>query len=60
MESEYKKLSEDPVRVMVSTRIDERGKFMIGMIPFKPGMIVERCNRKYQIDANGQQRRVKE
>ncbi len=50
---------EDPPRVMVATRHDENGKLMIGSLPFKPGMIVERCGKKYQIDERGVQRRMK-
>jgi len=46
-------------RVMVLTRRNEKGELIIGCLPFTPGMTVERCGRKYQIDAKGQQRRVR-
>jgi len=36
------------------------GKLMIGSVQFTPGMVIERCGRKYTVDKHGTQRRVKE
>jgi hypothetical protein len=31
----------------------------IRTLPFKPGMTIDRCGKKYQVDKNGTQRRIK-
>jgi len=35
------------------------GKVEIAMVEFVPGMQIERCGKKYIVDKNGTQRRMK-
>jgi hypothetical protein len=35
------------------------GKQYVSSIPFKPGMLIKRCGKVYQVDAKGTQRQVK-
>lgn len=48
----------DKPSVPVARRIVD-GREQIAMVPFEPGMIIERCGKKYQLDKNGTQRRLK-
>ncbi len=45
--------------IVGSFRHPKTGDLYVRMAPLKPGMIVERCGKRYQVDAKGVQRRVK-
>ena len=60
MESPKNKPDNSGPLIMVATRHDpSTGKPQIDSLPFTPGMIIERAGRKYQVDKNGTQRRIK-
>ena len=49
-----------PPIIPVATKIHpQTGELMIRVVPFKPGMTIERCGRRYVVDEKGQQRRIK-
>jgi len=52
-------LSKEPPAIALRFKeID--GKHYIQSAPFRPGMMIKRCGKTYQVDANGTQRRVKQ
>jgi hypothetical protein len=46
-----------PERIIIRCR-EIKGKLFYQTVPFKPGMVLERAGRKYQVDEHGTQRRI--
>ena len=44
--------------ILVAQRTGPNG-IELATVPFEPGMIVERCGKRYQVDKRGVQRKVK-
>jgi hypothetical protein len=50
---------EKPAPSIIVACREIKGKMYYRTIPLKPGLVIKRAGREYQVDANGTQRRIK-
>ena len=60
MDEQGKVISSTLPQVIISSfHHPKTGDLYVRMVPLRPGMIIERNGKRYQVDAKGTQRRVK-